>query len=49
MLILWIIFIIWLIFAIACGILTETTGNELFSVMFIITLPIMFYVPFFFI
>ena len=47
--ILWIIFIIWLVFAIACAILAETTENELFGFIFILTLPLMFYIPFFFI
>ena len=46
---LWIIFIIWVIFAITCVILIEITENELFGFIFLLTLPIMFYVPFFFI
>ena len=47
--ILWIVFIIWVVFAITCAILTETTENELFGFIFLLTLPMMFYVPFFFI
>ena len=46
---LWIIFIIWVVFAITCAILAEITENELFGFIFLLSLPMMFYVPFFFI
>ena len=46
---LWIIFIIWVVFAVTCAILAETTENELFGFIFLLSLPMMFYVPFFFI
>ena len=46
---LWIIFIIWVVFAITCAILAEKTENELFGFVFLLSLPMMFYVPFFFI
>ena len=43
---LWIIFILWVIFAIACVILVEVYEREFFGVLFILSLPLMFYVPF---
>ena len=46
---LWIIFIIWVVFAITCAVLAEKTENELFGFVFLLSLPMMFYVPFFFI
>jgi len=42
-----IIFIIWFIFAFTCVILAENTENEFFGFLFILSLPIMFYVPLF--
>ena len=47
--ILWIIFAIWVIFALGCVILAETTENEIFGFALIISMPLMFYIPFFFI
>jgi hypothetical protein len=46
---LWIIFTVWVIFALACAILAEYFEKEFFGFMFLISLPIMFYVPFIFI
>jgi hypothetical protein len=43
---LWIIFILWVIFAITCIILTEVYECEFFGFLFILSLPLMFYVPF---
>ena len=45
---LWIIFTIWVVFALTCVIAAEITENEIFGFAFIISLPFMFYVPFFF-
>ena len=42
-----VIFTIWVIFAIACGILTEITDHDFFGFLFLVSLPIMFYVPLF--
>ena len=43
---LWTIFTIWVIFAIACVILVEEYEHEFFGFLFLMSLPIMFYVPF---
>ena len=43
---LWIIFALWVIFAIACVILAEVYEHEFFGFLFILSLPFMFYVPF---
>ena len=43
---LWIIFILWVIFAITCVILVEVYEHEFFGFLFILSLPLMFYVPF---
>ena len=43
---LWIIFILWCIFALACVILVEVYEREFFGFLFLLSLPIMFYVPF---
>ena len=42
-----IIFIVWVIFAITCAILAEYFEKEFFGFLFLISLPIMFYVPLF--
>ena len=44
--ILWIIFALWVIFAITCVILVEVYEHEFFGFLFILSLPLMFYVPF---
>lgn len=44
---LWIIFTLWVLFAITCAILTEYAEHEFFGFLFLLSLPIMFYVPFF--
>ena len=43
---LWIIFVLWVIFAITCVILVEIYGHEFFGFLFLLSLPLMFYVPF---
>ena len=43
---LWIIFTLWVIFAITCTILVEVYEHEFFGFLFILSLPFMFYVPF---
>lgn len=47
--ILWIIFAIWVVFALGCVIAAEITENEIFGFALIISMPLMFYIPFFFI
>jgi hypothetical protein len=44
--ILWVIFVIWFVFAIGCGILVEVYEHEFFGFLFLLSLPFMFYVPF---
>ena len=43
---LWIIFTLWVIFAITCAILADFFEREFFGFLFLVSLPIMFYVPF---
>lgn len=43
----WVIFTIWVIFSIACGIMEKKTENQLFTFLFLVSIPIMFYVPLF--
>ena len=43
---LWIIFILWCLFALTCVILVEVYEREFFGFLFLLSLPIMFYVPF---
>ena len=43
---LWIIFILWCIFALTCVVLVEVYEHEFFGFLFLLSLPIMFYVPF---
>lgn len=42
-----IIFIIWFVFGITCAILADVYEREFFGFLFLISLPIMFYVPLF--
>ena len=44
---LWIILILWLIFAITCATLAEKTENEFFGFLLLLSIPIMFYIPLF--
>ena len=44
---LWIIFALWVVFAISCGVLTEKYEHEFFGFLFLVSLLIMFYIPFF--
>lgn len=43
----WAIFTIWAIFSIVCGIMEIKTENQFFTFLFLVSLPIMFYVPLF--
>lgn len=43
---LWIIFTIWVIFAITCAVLADVYEREFFGFLLIMSLPFMFYVPF---
>ena len=43
----WVIFTIWAILSIACGILAEKTKNDFFGFLFLVSVPIMFYAPLF--
>jgi len=42
----WMIFVIWFVFAIACGIMEKKTDNQFYMFLFFVSLPIMFYMPF---
>ena len=42
----WIIYMIWLIFITVCGIIENRTDNGIGIFLFLVSLPIMFYVPF---
>ena len=44
---LWIIFALWVLFGITCGVLSEIYEYEFFGFLFLVSLPIMFYVPLF--
>ena len=46
--ILWIVYIIWIVFAITCAVLVEYE-YDVFGFLFLLSIPLMFYVPFFFI
>ena len=41
-----VIFVLWVIFAITCVILVEVYEHEFFGFLFLLSLPLMFYVPF---
>lgn len=43
---LWIIYIIWLVFAFVCGYFSEYYDLEFCGFLFLISIPLMFYVPF---
>lgn len=41
------IFTIWFVFVIACVVLGQKSENEIFTFLFLLSLPIIFYVPLF--
>jgi len=41
----WIIFAIWMSFIIVCGIMERITGSQFYMFLFLVSLPIIFYVP----
>lgn len=43
---LWIIFAVWFIFILVCAVLVEVYKHELFVFLFLLSLPLMFYMPF---
>ena len=43
---LWVIFIIWVIFAFTCAVLAEYFEKEFFGFLFLLSIPMMFYMPF---
>ena len=43
---LWILFMIWVIFSITYTVLVDVYKYEVFGFLFLISLPIMFYLPF---
>ena len=43
---LWIIFVLWVIFAITCAVLVDVYEYEFFGFLFLLSLPLIFYVPF---
>ena len=42
-----IIFLIWFVFAIACGILDKKSDNSIYLVLFLLSIPLIFYIPLF--
>ena len=42
----WMIFVIWFVFAITCGIMEKKTDNQFYMFLFFVSLPVMFYMPF---
>ena len=42
-----VIFLIWFVFALACAIIAEKSENEIFGFFFLISIPIIFYIPLF--
>lgn len=46
---LWIITIIWIVLMITCAVLNIHTKNEIYTFILLISMPIMFYLPFLFI
>ena len=41
----WIVFVIWFVFALACGIMEKKTDKGFYGFLFLLSLPIMFYLP----
>jgi len=46
---LWIVFIIWVVFTLICVFMVEVAEEELYGFLFLISLPVIFYLPFIFI
>ena len=44
---LWIILILWFVFAITCAVFEEKTERGLFGFLLLLSIPIMFYIPLF--
>ena len=42
----WVIYLIWVVFALVCIIAEEKTGHDFFEFLLLISIPLMFYVPF---
>ena len=42
-----IVFVVWFVFAITCGVLVEKFEHEIFGFLFFLSLPIIFYLPLF--
>ena len=43
---LWIIFTIWMVFIIICAVMEKKTNNNFYMILFLISIPVMFYAPF---
>lgn len=43
---LWIVYVIWVLFVITCVIMEKKTEHQFFTFLFLISLPIVFYIPF---
>jgi hypothetical protein len=43
---LWVIYMVWVVFAIVCAVLVEVYEHEFFMFLLLLSLPLMFYVPF---
>ena len=44
----WIVFIIWVVFTLVCTVMENKTNKGFYLFMILISIPIMFYVPFMF-
>ena len=42
----WVIYLIWVVFALVCVIAENMTENGFFGFLILISIPLMFYVPF---
>lgn len=42
----WVIYLIWVVFALVCVIAENITGLDFFEFLLLISIPLMFYVPF---
>jgi len=40
------IFVLWMVFVTVCAVMEKKTRNEFYMVLILISVPIMFYVPF---
>ena len=43
---LWIIFTIWMVFITICAVMEKKTNNNFYMILFLISIPVMFYAPF---